>query len=104
MLTQEISVEEVTNQLDRVHRGKSTTNGARPIIEKFHKWKDSEAVKRNAIRKNKDITKAKVQVAQKYLKSLKSFYIYNDIIFNFTIRSLKRVLNCLWLMTQYRFS
>ena len=29
--------------------------------------------------------------------SLKSFYIYNDIILNFTICSLKRVLNCLWL-------
>ena len=28
--------------------------------------------------------------------SLKSFYIYNDVIFNFTICSLKRVLHCLW--------
>ena len=66
MLTPEISVDEYTNQLDRAHRGKSTTNGARPIIAKFHKWKDSEAVKRNAIMNNKDITKTKVQVAQKY--------------------------------------
>ena len=28
--------------------------------------------------------------------SLKSLYIYNDIIFNLTIWSLKRVLHCLW--------
>ena len=38
--------------------------------------------------------------------SLKSLYIYiyNDIIFNFTILALKRVLNCLWLATEGRFS
>ena len=36
--------------------------------------------------------------------SLKSLYIYNDIILNFTIWSLKRIFNCLWLPKQYRFS
>ena len=35
--------------------------------------------------------------------SLKSLYVYNEIIFNLTIWSLKRVLRCLWLPEKHRF-